>query len=557
VSVREGLQAERDAPRGGVRPALAIRDLTVSMPAGGDRERAVDGVALDVARGEIVCLVGESGSGKSVIALAAMGLLPAALRVVAGAIDVDGEPIVGTAESRLAALRGARMAMVFQEPATALDPLMRCGAQVEEVLRAHTRDDAPARRRRALAALADAGIGDPARIHAAWPHEISGGERQRVMIAMAQVLAPALLIADEPTSALDVTTQAQILGLVRRLARERDAGVLFITHDLAVVADIADRVVVLARGRVVERGARERVLLEPQHAATRALLDAVPALDPPPRAATAGLPIVVARGVSKTWPPRMAASRRAPVVACADVDLELRRGESLGLVGESGSGKTTVARAIARLIEPSAGTIDLDGVDIARLSPAALRPLRRKLQVVFQDPYRSLDPRRRVGESIIEGPLNYGASRAGAMARARELMTLVRLPEHALTRFPHEFSGGQRQRLCIARALALEPEVLIADEPVSALDVSVQARVLALLADIRERMQLAMLFITHDLRVAAQVCDRIAVMHEGRIVETGETRAVFAHPAHPWTRAMFAALPGRGLDRRRRAGPRG
>jgi peptide/nickel transport system ATP-binding protein len=257
----------------------------------------------------------------------------------------------------------------------------------------------------------------------------------------------------------------------------------------------------------------------------------------------------VARGLSKTWPARGLWTRRAPAIACADVDLELRRGEALGLIGESGSGKTTVARAIARLIEPTAGTIDLDGVDIARMRSAALRPLRRKLQVVFQDPYRSLDPRRSVGESIIEGPLNYGVSRAAALARARELMTLVRLPEHALSRHPHEFSGGQRQRLCIARALALEPEVLIADEPVSALDVSVQARVLALLAEIRERMQLAMLFITHDLRVAAQICDRVAVMHEGRIVETGTTREVFARPAHPWTRALFAAIPGRGLER--------
>jgi peptide/nickel transport system ATP-binding protein len=264
----------------------------------------------------------------------------------------------------------------------------------------------------------------------------------------------------------------------------------------------------------------------------------------------AGARIVVARGVSKAWPARGAWTRRAPVIACIDVDLELRRGEALGLIGESGSGKTTVARAIARLIEPSAGAIELDGVDIARMGPSALRPLRRKLQVVFQDPYRSLDPRHRVGESIVEGPLNYGVSRASAMARARELMSLVHLPERALSRYPHEFSGGQRQRLCIARALALEPEVLIADEPVSALDVSVQSRVLALLAEIRDRMKLAMLFITHDLRVAAQICDRVAVMHEGRIVESGETREVFEHPVHPWTRALFAAVPGRGLSNR-------
>jgi peptide/nickel transport system ATP-binding protein len=277
------------------------------------------------------------------------------------------------------------------------------------------------------------------------------------------------------------------------------------------------------------------------------LLASVPSLVPPPRAPVESASILEVRGLGKTWPVRGVWAKRGAVVACADVDLALRRGEVLGLVGESGSGKSTVARSIARLIEPTSGAIELDGTDIARLGVAALRPLRRKLQIVFQDPYRSLDPRRSVGDSIIEGPLNYGVERDAALARARELLDLVQLPARALLRYPHEFSGGQRQRLCIARALALEPEVLIADEPVSALDVSVQARVLALLADIRDRFQLSILFITHDLRVAAQVCDRIAVMQRGRIVETGATRDVFAHPQHPWTQALFAAIPGRDL----------
>jgi peptide/nickel transport system ATP-binding protein len=540
-------RSRRDAAAQGA--PLAVRDLTIALPVRGDRAYAVEGIDFDVAPGEIVCLVGESGSGKSAIAQAVMGLLPSALPVVSGRISVGGADIVGASEPRLAALRGTRMAMVFQEPATALNPLMRCGAQIEEVLKAHATDGAAARQHRALAALREVGLDDAARIHAAWPHEISGGQRQRVMIAMALILAPALLIADEPTTALDVTTQAQILALVRRLAGERGTGVLFITHDFGVVAEVADRVVALQRGRIVESGTRDAVLGHPRDAYTRMLLASVPSLEPPLRMPVESAPVLEARGLGKTWPVRGGVwARRTAFVACADVDLVLRRGEVLGLVGESGSGKSTVARSIARLIEPTSGAIDLDGTDIARLGVAALRPLRRKLQIVFQDPYRSLDPRRPVGESIIEGPLNYGVARDAALARARELLDLVQLPANALLRYPHEFSGGQRQRLCIARALALEPEVLIADEPVSALDVSVQARVLALLADIRDRFDLAILFITHDLRVAAQLCDRIAVMQRGRIVETGATREVFAHPRHPWTQALFAAVPGRGLQ---------
>jgi peptide/nickel transport system ATP-binding protein len=550
VSIDAPPEERGDAPRDDAAAApLRIRDLTVGLPPAADRALAVEHIDLDVAAGEIVCVVGESGSGKSVIAHATMGLLPAALPIVSGRIAIGGEDIVGASEARLAALRCTRMSMVFQEPATALNPVMRCGAQIEEVLAAHTADDTAERRRRALAALADAGLGDPPRMHAAYPHEISGGERQRVMIAMALVLAPALLIADEPTTALDVTTQATILALIRRLARERAMGVLFITHDFGVVAEVADRVVALDRGRIVESGTRDAVLGAPQHPYTRMLIDAVPSLTPPPaRVIAPTLPVLATRGLGKTWRVRGSAWKRDTIVACADVDITLRRGEVLGLVGESASGKSTVARAIARLIEPTAGAIELDGVDIARLGPAALHPLRRKLQIVFQDPNRTLDPRRRIGETLVEGPRNYGATRAAAEARARELLALVRLPPQAFDRYPHEFSGGQRQRIAIARALALDPEVLIADEPVSALDVSVQARVLELLADIRDRFDLAILFITHDLRVAAQVCDRVAVMRHGRIVETGSVGEVYAHPRHPWTRELLAAIPGRGIE---------
>jgi peptide/nickel transport system ATP-binding protein len=525
---------------------LSIRDLTVALPPHADRAHAVEAIDIDVARGEIVCIVGESGSGKSVIAQATMGLLPPALRVTGGHIGVGGKDVVGASEASLRALRCTRMAMVFQEPMTALNPLMRCGDQIDEVLVAHTALAASARRGRVLGALADVGIDDPQRIAAAYSHEISGGQRQRVKIAMALILGPSLLIADEPTTALDVTTQAQILVLIRRLAQVHGTGVLFITHDFGVVAEIADRVIALQRGRIVESGTRDDVLERPRDPYTQMLLRAVPSLTPQQRAPVTGDPVLSTHGLGKSWRVRRVLGSPQEFVAAADVDLVLRRGEVLGLVGESGSGKSTVARCIARLIEPTSGAIELAGTDIARLGVAALRPLRRRLQIVFQDPYRSLDPRRRVGESIIEGPLNYGVARDVAEQRARELMALVQMEPHALARYPHEFSGGERQRLCIARALALDPEVLIADEPVSALDVSVQARVLELLADIRDKLQLSILFITHDLRVAAQLCDRIAVMQRGRIVETGTTHDVFTHPRHPWTQSLFAAIPGRG-----------
>jgi peptide/nickel transport system ATP-binding protein len=379
-----------------------------------------------------------------------------------------------------------------------------------------------------------------------YPHQLSGGQRQRIMIAMALVLEPALLIADEPTTALDVTTQAQILALVRELQRRHGMGVLFITHDFGVVAEIAHRVAVLRLGELVELGAKDDVLKRPQHAYTRMLIGAVPTLKPHGRSAEgASEPLLHTVGLCKTYIDRGWFGRRREVHAAQDVSLEVRRGQTLGVVGESGSGKSTVARCIIRLIDPSAGRILLQGVDIARMPAAELRPLRRRVQIVFQDPYRSLNPRRTVQQAIIEGPLNYGATRARAIERARQLMELVRMDPGSLGRYPHQFSGGQRQRICIARALAQEPELLIADEAVSALDVSVRAQVLELLEDIRNRLNLAMLFITHDLRVAAQICDHVAVMSQGRVVEYGPAAQVFGAPRHEYTRALFQAAPGR------------
>ena len=509
---------------------LHLANLTIALPAGGDRPNAVEGVSFGIEKNEILCLVGESGSGKSVIAQTIMGLLPKTLRVTQG-------------EARL---RG-RGAMIFQEPMTALNPVMRCGAQIDEAFY-HSSLPPSARREKALSLLREVALPDPQRILAAYPHQLSGGQRQRVMIAMALALEPALLIADEPTTALDVTTQAQILKLLLQIQRQHGMSVLFITHDFGVVAEIAQRVAVLREGRLVEIGSRSDVLTRPRDEYTRMLIRAVPTLQPHARGAKADAAAVLeAKGVSKTYHVRRWLGRSEDVAAVRNVDLVVRRGQTLGLVGESGSGKSTLARCVARLIDPSGGEIRLGGTDLARLPRRALRPLRRRVQIVFQDPYRSLNPRRSVGEALIEGPLNYGVPRAEAIDRARRLMELVRMDPQALSRYPHQFSGGQRQRICIARALAVEPDLLVADEPVSALDVSVQAQVLALLEEIRLRLELAVLFITHDLRVAAQVCDEVAVMREGKVVEYGPASEVLVRPQHPYTQSLVAAAPGRGF----------
>ncbi len=527
---------------------MEARGLTIALPAGGDRKEAVSKVSFSVKRGEILCLVGESGSGKSVIAQGIMGLLPRTLPITAGATLLEGEDTVQASPERLRALRATRMSMIFQEPMTALNPVMTCGEQMDEVLRAHTALAPPERRRKTLATVQEVLLPDPERMIASYPHQLSGGQRQRIMIAMALVLEPALLIADEPTTALDVTTQAQILNLIRELQARHGMGVLFITHDFGVVAEIAHRVAVLRLGELVEVGDRDEVLKRPQHEYTRMLIGAVPTLQPHGRKADPGAPLVLeTKNLDKIYVDRGWFAKHRPVHAAKSVSLSIRRGQTLGIVGESGSGKSTVARCIVRLIEPSGGEIRVHGEEIAARSHRALRPLRRRVQIVFQDPYRSLNPRRTVGDAIMEGPLNYGVPRAEARERARRLLELVRMDPAVLERYPHQFSGGQRQRICIARALAVEPELLVADEPVSALDVSVQAQVLALLEEIRTRLDLAMLFITHDLRVAAQVCDHVAVMSSGEVVEYGPAEEVFLNPKHAYTQALFAAAPGRGF----------
>jgi peptide/nickel transport system ATP-binding protein len=413
------------------------------------------------------------------------------------------------------------------------------------VLNTHTKLDAAQRKAKIIAILERVKLPEPERIYASFPHQLSGGQRQRIMIAMALVLDPVLLIADEPTTALDVTTQAEILKLIAELQATEGTGVLFITHDFGVVAEIAHKVAVLRWGQLVEMGATEQILSRPEHVYTKMLISSVPSILPQHRGVRKeGITVLRTEKLGKVYSGKSFFQKARVVKAAVDVDLDIRKGETLGIVGESGSGKSTVARCIARLIDPTEGKVFLGDTEIATMSVGKLRPHRRKVQIVFQDPYRSLNPRRTVRQSMVEGPMNYGLAGGQALERARELLDLVGLDANALDRYPHQFSGGQRQRICIARALAMEPELLIADEAVSALDVSVQAQVLDLIDRLRQRLRLAILFITHDLRVAARVCDRVAVMRQGEVVEQGPTGDVFANPSHAYTRALLAAAPG-------------
>ena len=536
-------------------PAVRIENLTVALPKGADRAEALTDVSLDLHRGEILCVVGESGSGKSMLANAVMGLLPEGVAAKQGRIHLGETDLLALTEAQLRDLRGRRMAMIFQEPMSALNPLMRVGDQIAEMFEAHDQFTDTERRTRALKLIEEVGLPDPPKILRAYPFQLSGGQRQRVMIAMALALEPTVLIADEPTTALDVTTQAQILALIKQLQATRGTAVLFITHDFGVVAEIADRIAVMQNGVLVELGTAQDVLSKPTHDYTQRLIAAVPSLTPPKPTPLKDTPEVLsADRLAKTYSTRSGwfGSTRN-VKAVDDVGFILRKGETLGLVGESGSGKSTVGRCLVRLIEPDRGTIKLSGDVVS--GTEAVRRARRRMQMVFQDPFASLNPRHRVGHILTAGQIAHGTTPAAARVRAADLLTLVGLAASALDRFPHEFSGGQRQRIGIARALALDPEILIADEPVSALDVSVQAQVLALINELKTQLQLSMLFITHDLRVAAQVCDRIAVMQMGRIVEIGDTAAVFANPQHDYTKRLLASVPGVAWSRQREHAP--
>ncbi len=529
---------------------LSIRDLAIALPKGADRPHAIEDVSFDLAEGEILCIVGESGSGKSMSANAVMGLLPEGVEPVKGSVTFEGRDILGLPERAMQEIRGRKIGMIFQEPLSALNPLMRIGAQIAEVFEAHGLLTPGERQRRALELLREVQLPDPEKAIRAYPFQLSGGQRQRVMIAMALALEPSILIADEPTTALDVTTQAQILTLIEELRQKRGMGVIFITHDFGVVADIADRVIVMEKGLIVEQGAVDDVLLRASHPYTQKLVRAIPGITAGEKQDFEEAPVILkVRDLNKVFTTGGGWFKAQRVVhAVNKVSFDLRTGETIGIVGESGSGKSTCGRCIVRLIEPDGGSVEMGGMDMATLKGSALRANRRRIQMIFQDPFSSLNPRARVGRILTEGPIAHGTPRREARERARELLELVGLDPSAMNRFPHEFSGGQRQRIGIARALALDPDILIADEAVSALDVSIQAQVLDLLADLKARLNLSMLFITHDLRVAAQVCDRIMVMQHGKLVEIGPAGKVLSEPEHPYTRSLLDAIPGKAYE---------
>ena len=528
--------------------ALSVRGLTVSLPKGMERAHAVEDISFELARGQILCVVGESGSGKSVTANAIMGLLPKTIRIASGAIDLDGTSILGLPPERLRDLRGRVVSMIFQDPLSALNPLMTVGAQIDEAMAAHGVGTPASRRERAMELLTEVGLPDPKLMYHQYPFRLSGGQRQRVMIAMALALEPAILIADEPTTALDVTTQAQILKLIRDIQRRKGMSVMFITHDFGVVAEIADSVVVMEKGRVVEQGSPAKVLKTPSHPYTRRLIAAVPHLRSEDRATlpgTGSAPLLKVENLVKTYLSGSALLRSLRVVpAVQGVSFQLAPGRTLGVVGESGSGKSSLGRLLIKLMDADGGRIVFEGSDIAALDEPRFRSLRPKVQMIFQDPFASLNPRMTIGTILTVGPMAHGMSRSQARDEARALLTLVGLDAGAFERYPHEFSGGQRQRIGIARALMFKPKLLVADEPVSALDVSIQAQILELLDRIQRETGVAMVFITHDLRVASQICDEIAVMHKGRIVEQGPPSQIFFSPRADYTRELVAAIPG-------------
>ncbi|CAH1651927.1 Glutathione import ATP-binding protein GsiA [Hyphomicrobiales bacterium] len=525
-------------------PLLEVKGLDISLPRGADRPLAVSNASFSLTAGRTVCIVGESGSGKSTVADAIMGLLPHPhLKAQAGSILFGGRDLLQLDDAEMRALRGREIGMVFQEPMAALNPLMKIGAQLEEVLEIHLDLPAAERRRRALSALSDVGLPRVDELYGSYPFRLSGGQRQRVVIACAMMLEPRLLICDEPTTALDVTTQAQILKLIASLRERRGTGVLFITHDFGVVSEIADDVIVMRHGRIEEQGPARTVLSSPASAYTRQLIAAIPTGTATPRATTATTPLLEVKNLKRTYS-LSSGLFRAPrkLDALKGVSFTLERGSTLGIVGESGSGKSTLGRCVVGLETPDDGELIL--ADTERGQQRALTGHRSgRVQMIFQDPFSSLNPKMSIGQSIAVGPITQGVPREAAWRRARELLELVGIKPDAAGRYPHEFSGGQRQRVGIARALAMDPVLIVADEPVSALDVSVQAQVLDLFEDLQKTLDFAMLFITHDLRVAARMCDRIAVMQHGEIVETGTGVEVLSAPRHDYTKQLLAAIP--------------
>ena len=525
-------------------PLLSVRDLSVAFTQGGTESLAVDRISFDIGKGETVALVGESGSGKSVSALSVLKLLPYPPAThPSGKIIFGGRDLLSLDERELRKVRGNNITMIFQEPMTSLNPLHTIERQIGEILELHRGMRERQARVRTLELLNEVGIREPEKRLGAYPHQLSGGQRQRVMIAMALANEPELLIADEPTTALDVTVQAQILELLARLKEKNGMSMLFITHDLGIVRKIADRVCVMTGGKIVETGPTREIFDNPQHAYTRHLLAAEPKGKPPPANENAE-PVMRGENIKVWFPIRQGFLRRTVdhVKAVDGVDVTVRAGQTLGVVGESGSGKTTLGLALARMIS-SEGTIRFDGRDIGRLSFNDMRPLRRELQIVFQDPYGSLSPRMSVAEIIEEG-LKIHEPKLTADQRDRRVVDVldeVGLDPATRFRYPHEFSGGQRQRIAIARAMVLNPRFVMLDEPTSALDMSVQAQVVDLLRTLQAKHDLAYLFISHDLKVVRALANHVIVMRNGRIVEAGPSQQIFENPQTDYTRALISA----------------
>ena len=531
---------------------LQVEDLAVHFGHGDQLVRAVDGVSFSVEAGETVVLVGESGSGKSLSALAVSRLLPPAARIASGRVWLSGEDLFQLPETRMRDIRGAAIGMIFQEPQSSLNPVMTIGAQVGETLRRHTDLRGTAIDDRVAELLEAVGIDKPKQRLSEYPHQFSGGMKQRVMIAMALAGDPKLLIADEPTTALDVTIQAQVLELIKQIQRERDMGILFITHDLAVANQVADRIVVMKSGQVVESGDKENFYRAPQHDYSKALFDALPSWDK--RIAEGHSPnteqaenVLEVRDLKVWFPIKRGVFKRTVghVKAVDGIDLDIEQGRTLAVVGESGSGKTTMGKGILQLTDVTSGSVTFRGADLSALSASELRSYRSDLQVVFQDPYSSMNPRMTIGEVIKEGMTaqGIGADRDARDQRVQQLLEQVGLePAHAL-RYPHEFSGGQRQRICIARALAVDPQLIVCDEPTSALDVSVQAQILDLLRNLQDSLGLTYLFVTHNIGVVAYLAHRVAVMYQGKIVEHGDVETILTRPQHPYTQQLLAAVP--------------
>jgi peptide/nickel transport system ATP-binding protein len=532
-------------------PLLTASNLRVAFRQGADFHPAVDGISFHIDRGESFALVGESGSGKSVTALSVLRLLPQNGRILGGEVRLAGEDLFALPEFAMGAIRGRRIGIVFQDPMSSLNPVLPLGRQIGEVLSLQRGFRGAALKARALELLDQVGLPEPARHLGEYPHQLSGGMRQRAMIAMALAGEPDLLIADEPTTALDVTLQAQILELLKRLQRETGMALWLITHDFGIVAELCDRVAVMRSGKIVEQSGRN-FFQRQEHPYSRELLAAMPRLDAclaredgpadPPTT-----PLLEVSDFKVHYPIKKGLFQRTVdhVRAVDGVSFSLDQGETLALVGESGCGKTTLGKGLLNLIASSGGRVRFDGTDITGLAGEARRKRCAEMQIVFQDPYSSMNPRMVVGDIIEEGlrAQHSAVNAAERRERVEDLLRSVGLPAEARLRYPHEFSGGQRQRICIARALAVEPRLIVCDEPTSALDVSVQAQILRLLRELRERRGLSYLFITHDLAVVAELAHRVAVMHRGQIVELGETRQILFEPAHPYTRRLLAAVP--------------